>query len=235
MMTTERWWRGRGWRWGAFAAFVTLLVAFEGYAWLVARSGEAAYLPREDELVAPVYAGAGASVSQRFAMQADGLEAVRLYARAKVGPPLGEARLQLVQVGVDRPIARLAVPAAALTASVPFEWTIPRVDRSAGQTFYLVLDVPDAPADRGVLLDVGPPRYAEGVLTINGRDQWGALKFSTRAARARTLDTVRDLRRRAPGWLQSELVLVAIGLAINLAIACLVYDLVFAARSRPAA
>jgi hypothetical protein len=214
---------------------VTLLVAFEGYAWLIARSGEAAYLPREDELVAPVYAGGVARVGQSFMMRADGLEAVRVFARARGGPPLGEAQLELLQIGIDRPIARLAVPAAALTAAAPYEWSIPRVDRSAGQTFLLVVSVPDAPPDRGLFLDVGPPRYADGVLTINGRDQWGALKFSTRAARARTIETVRDLRRRAPGWLQSELVLVAMGLAINLAIACLIYDLVFAgpAKSTP--
>jgi hypothetical protein len=43
------------------------------------------------------------------------------------------------------------------------------------------------------------------------------------------IDTLRDLRRRAPLWLQSDLVLIAIWLVVNLAIARVLYDLVFSA------
>jgi hypothetical protein len=132
----------------------------------------------------------------------------------------------LVELETGGAVARTTVPAAALTESVPFEWTIPRIDRSAGRRFQLVVSAPDAPPDQGLLLDVGAPLYAGGALAVGGRDVWGDLKFSTRAARARAIDAIRQLRRQAPPWARSELLFVAVGLLVNLALARVLYDLI---------
>lgn len=204
------------------------MLAFQAYAWLVRRSGETAYLPPDSALVAPAYVGGESIVRQTFEMEADGLRAVRLFARPKNGPPVGDAHLELTDVQTGLPVARTTAPAAALTATVPYEWTIPRIDRSARRSFLIAISVPDAPPDRGLLLDVGAPRYGGGVLTVAGRDVWGDLRFSTVAARARAIDTVADLRRQGPPWARSELFFVAIGLIVNLALARLFHDLIAA-------
>jgi hypothetical protein len=203
------------------------VLAFQGYAWLVKRAGETAYLPSASELAAPVYVGGDSVVRQTFEMWADGLHAVRLYARPKGGVPVGTVQLELIDVsagGVS--VTRRALPAATLTESVPFEWTIPRIDQSVGHTFQIVISAPDAPPEQGLLLDVGLPLYGGGALSVGGREAWGDLKFSTRAARARAIDALRQLRRQAPPWARSELLFVAIGLLVNLALARVLYDVI---------
>jgi hypothetical protein len=215
-------------RWALFVVVVTAMLAFQAYAWFVKRSGEAAYLPPDSALVAPAYVGGESVVRQSFEMRADGLQAVRLFARPKSAPPIGTVHLELADGPTGQPIARTTLSAAELTAVVPFEWTIPRIDRTYGRWFVIVISAPDAPPDRGVLLDVGAPLYPTGGLAVGGRDVWGDLRFSTRAARARAIDAMRQLRRQAPPWGRSELLVIAIGLLVNLALARLSYDLIVA-------
>jgi hypothetical protein len=222
-------WPGCARRWGPFVAILAAVLAFQVYAWFLKRSGETAYLPPDSALVAPAYVGGESIVRQTFEMRADGLQSVRLFARPRSAPPVGTAHLELVDAATGVSVTRTTLPAAALTAAAPFEWTIPRIDHSMWRSYQIVISVPDAPSDRGLLLDVGAPLYAGGALTVAGRDVWGDLRFSTRASRARAIDAMRQLRQQAPPWGRSELLVVAIGLLVNLALARLFYDLIVAA------
>lgn len=222
-------WRTRIRRAGPCAAVMAAILAVEAYAWFGKRSGEVSYLPPDSALAAPVYAGGESTVVQTFVMHADGLQVIRIWPRAPTAPPAGTLSLELFDQVSGIRVARASIPAERVAAASPFEWSIPRVDRSAGRYYALVLSVPDAPPDRGLLFEVGAPRYTDGVLSVSGREVWGDLKFSTRAGRARTIDTIRDLRRQAPPWLRSELLFIGVWLAIHAALARVVYDLLVSA------
>ena len=207
------------------AAVLTALFGYEAYSLFVKRSGETAFQPRAAEIQpSPEIAGA-TTLDQTFVMHADGLDQIRLYARPSSEPPAGDAHLMLIGDTYAAPVSRLTVPAAALVASPSFAWDVPRVDRSAGRGYTIRIALPDATPGQGVRFDLGGPGYLQGDLAIGGRSFWGDLRFETRAARVRLIDTLADLRRQAPPFLRSGVVVVlAFGL-LNAAMVLLVLRL----------
>jgi hypothetical protein len=224
-------WDTAGRRRLTIALVLTALFAYEAYALFVKRSGETAYTPPAAEIQASPEIAGETTLEQTFVMHADGLERIHLFARPSSGPAAGVAQLMLIGDTYAEPVARRTVPAAALIASTPFEWPLPRVDQSAGRTYTIRIALPEATPGHGVHFDVGLPNYVQGDLSIGGRSFWGDLRFETRAARVRLVDSLADLRRHAPPLLRSDFVLVLALVLFNAALVMLVLRL--AAGSTP--
>lgn len=209
----------------SLALALAALVVYEGYAFFVKRSGETSFQPPLADIQrSPEIAGL-TTLQQTFVMHADGVEQVRFYAHPVGAAPTGDAELMLLGDTYGEPVARRTLPAAALVASQPFVWEVPRVNQSAGLLFTLRIALPNTPPGQGVTLDLGAPLYGQGDLTIGGRSFWGDLRFDTRASRARLIDSLADLRRQAPWFLQSDFVAVLALVLLNAAIALVVLRL----------
>jgi hypothetical protein len=202
------------------AAVVATAVLLGAEAWLLAgkRSGEVAYLPAAAETVASLEVYGEIALSQTFVPGADGLESITLHPRSAGRSPVGAAELVLEADGDAVAQARATVPAAALVAAEAWTWRIPRIEASAGRRFRITVRVPAAARGEGLTFELGPPDYRWGELRIGGRQQWGDLKFATGASRARTLDTLRQLRRTLPWPFGTDTVLVLALLVLNAAL-----------------
>jgi hypothetical protein len=202
---------------------VAALLAYETWTLFVKRSGEAAWLPpAADVTLSPEIAG-DVTLDQGFVMNADGLEAIRVFPHRSTAEPQGVA--EFVLLGSDyggTPIARVSVPAATVAATPVFEWPVPRVNESTERRFLIRISVPAAAPGHGLRFELGDPGYRWGELAIGGRSYWGDLRFGSRAARARLIDVLTDLRRQAPSPLRSDLLLVAALVLFNWALATLV-------------
>lgn len=203
----------------AFGAAVLLLLVAEWYLLFVKRSGETAYLPAPSISAASLEVAGDATLSQTFVSHADGLSALTVFPRPATGgePPAGAAELTLRAGDARTLVTRTRLPASDMAGREEWTWTLPRIDRSAGERFELEIALPDAPPGRGLRFVIGEPRYVAGDLTIGGRQQWGDLKFRTRAERARTVDTLRATQRAAGGLVGSEAALVLGLLLLNAA------------------
>jgi hypothetical protein len=206
----------------AVAVAVTALAAAESWLLFGKRSGEVAYAPSAAEMAPSLEVYGDTALSQTFVPGADGLESLTIYPARAGTPTAGVAEVVLDGEGEPIPLARVAVPATRLATGEAWTWHVPRIEQSAGRRFTLTIRVPAAARGQGLRFVIGPPAYRWGELRVGGRPQWGDLKFETRAARARTIDTLRQLRRSLPWPFSTDGALVLAFLLLNgaLAIVC---------------
>jgi hypothetical protein len=210
-----------------FALAMALVLAYEAYFILLKRAGESANLPPPRSTTLTAEIAGETSLEQSFVVHADGLHGIDLYPRRSQQEPDGYVTLVLESREYGQ-IARARVPAGDAVSGDRFTWGVPRIDQSAARSFTLKIAMPETKAGHGLRFEMGPPAYVQGRLFVGGREQWGDLKFGTRAARTRLYDAMRAHRRHASGLARSEAFWIAALVLFNLSIAGLLYGLVFA-------
>jgi hypothetical protein len=214
-------------------AFVLCLIVFfsyEAYALFVRESGVTAHEPRPRELHLTREVNVNTPLSQTFVMHAEGFQGVELFARPSDQPPSGPLEVVVMQeteagwVFLSR--SQIDVESIDLAGSVVV--TTPRVDHSAGTAFRVDVTMPQAAPGHGLRFQAGGPTYVQGVMTIGGRQEWGDLKFRTRASRATVLRNLQHVRQTWPAPFRSDLFWIFALLVINWALATVVYYLAFA-------
>jgi hypothetical protein len=208
--------------WGLAAA---VAVGVEVWLLVARRSGEVAYQPPAAVVVPSLEIAGPNDLAQTFVPGADGLAAVSFVPLLPSGPPQGPIDLELDAEGSDVAMAQRRLRPDELVDRTPFTWEVARVERAAGRHFTLRIAAPEAPAGRGLRVAVGPPDYRSGTLRAGGSAQWGDLVFTTRATRVHVVDVLRQWRRETPGVLGSDVTLVTILLALNLAAGAVIWHL----------
>jgi hypothetical protein len=187
-----------------FATIAAILVAVQAVVLFGVRAGETRVLFHQAELAPSLELHGDRALFQTFVAHADGLTAITLYPVLRERPVTGSVELTL-ESGAGVPIARATVPAADVLARPEWTWTFPPIAASARQPFGLRVAVPQAAEGGGLALTIGPPAYADGVLSVGGRTQWGDLRFQTRSQHSRVV----DLLRRRPSIQRGAWVTVA--------------------------
>lgn len=181
------------------------LVAVQAALLFGVRAGETRVLFHPAELAPSLEIHGERTLLQTFVAHADGLTAITLYPVSRQGPATGSVELTL-EDGAGAPIARATVPAADVLARSEWTWTFPPVEASARQRFGVRVAAPQAAERSGLSLTIGPPSYADGLLSVGGRTQWGDLRFQTQSRHARVI----DLLRRRPSVQRGAWVTVAV-------------------------
>lgn len=209
------------------------LFAYEGYAVFVQEGGTTSHLPPARELHLTREVNQTASLEQTFVMHAEGFQGIEVVARASDQPPIGPLDAvvwQLEYNSGDRyvPIARMRIDASAIALGGFTRIATPRVDYTGGASLKLTLSMPEAPPGHGLRFEAGGPTYVQGNMTISGREEWGDLKFRTVAQRTTVFRHIQHLRPGLPPLLQTDVFWVTALIAINWALATIVYYLAFA-------
>jgi hypothetical protein len=214
----------------AFVLCLIVLFAYEAYALFVRQSGLTEHEPRPRELHLTREVNAVTPLRQTFVMHADGFNGVELFARPSAQPPVG--RLEVVVWQLVEPewvvVKRSTIDASSLDLRGSVVIATPRVDWSAGFLFRVDVAMPEAPRDHGLRFEAGGPTYVQGAMEIGGRPEWGDLKFRTRAERSTVLRNLQHVRRTWPAPFRADLFWIVLLVAINWAVATLIYYLVFA-------
>lgn len=214
-------------RLGVFILTLTVVLAYEGYAFFIKEAGEAENIASASDwhLTGEV---AGANVlEQGLVPHADGFDGLDVWAHATGPAPEGPVRFAITQnngAGLET-LARVSYPAADVVSTRPFHVTIPRIDLSAGQQYTFHIAVPEATPGHGLRFEASGPAYAQGAMTLGGRQEWGDLQFRTTAERTTIYRNIRHLRQTAPAFARSDLFLALMLLLFNVALATLLYDL----------
>lgn len=218
----------RGW----FVLSLIVLFGYEAYALFVRESGLTANEPRRGDLHLTREVNADTPLSQTFMMHADALTGVELFARPSGQPAVGPVEVVVSQQFASgwAPVTHAAVDVSSidLAGSGSILVTTPRVETSAGGLFRVDVSMPRAPAGQGLRFEAGGSTYSEGSLTLGGREEWGDLKFRTRAARATVQRNLRHARLAWPEPFRSDAFWVIALVALNWALATAVYYLAFA-------
>jgi hypothetical protein len=196
---------------GPVAALAVVLVAVQATVLFGLRPAETRVL-FDPAVVAPSLPIHGdQTLSQTFVPQADGLMAITLYPSVRERPIAGTVELTLTpELEPQTPVARASVAAADVFAGPEWTWEFPPIEASARRELRLRVAIPQAVERSGLSLAIGPPTYADGILYIGVRPQWGDLRFQTRSRYSRVV----DLLRRRPSVQRGAWVLVAAGAAM---------------------
>ncbi len=217
-------------RLGAYLVTLALVLAYEGYTFFVRESGEAENIASTRDWHLTGEVAGDAALVQGLVPHADGFDGIDVWAHATNGTPQGSVVFTIAPrdgPAGDSPV-RVSQPAAAVVASLPFRVKFPRIDASAGQPYILRITAPQAVRGQGVRFEASGPAYAEGRMTLGGREEWGDLQFRTTAERTTIYRNIRHLRQAGPSMVRSDLFLALMLLVFNGAIATLLYDLIFA-------
>jgi hypothetical protein len=214
-----------------FVLFLIALFSYEAYALFVRESGLTANEPRAADRHLTREVNADTPLTQTFVMHGDGFSGVELFVRRSDQPPIGP-----VEVVISQDLPAGWVPFSRSTidvASIDLDGdgsmlvTTPRVEQSAGFGFLVQVSMPRAPRGHGLRFEAGGSTYVQGHMTLGGREEWGDLKFRTRAARATVLRNIRHQRLAWPAPLDSDLFWVIALIVINWALATVAYYLAF--------
>jgi hypothetical protein len=217
----------------AFIVCLLGLFAYEGYALFVQEGGATSHLPPARDLHLTREVNQAASLQQTFVMHTDGFQGVEFVARASDQPAIGPLDVVVSAPDPNRgdewvPLGRQRIDASSIALGSFTRVTVPRIDYSAGFAYRIEIAMPDAPPGHGLRFEAGGPTYEQGRLMIGGREEWGDLKFRTVAQRATVFRSVRHLRTTLPPILREDAVWVIGLIAINWALATIVYYLGFA-------
>jgi hypothetical protein len=221
---------------GRHTAFILCLLglfAYEGYALFVQEGGTTSHLPPARDLHLTREVNQTASLQQTFVMHAEGFQGIEVVARASDQPAVGPLEAvvwQLEYNAGDRyiPIARTRFDSSSIVLGAFTRIPTPRIDYTGGVSLKLELSMPESPPGHGLRFDAGGPTYVQGNLFIGGREEWGDLKFRTVAQRTTVFRNIRRLRTGLPPLLQTDVFWVSALIAINWALATVVYSLAFA-------
>jgi hypothetical protein len=191
-------------RLAAFFVVFGALAGGEVYGLFVRETG----VPRVDRgpdarLVGEI--AGSAAVAQTFVVGVDGFDGVTVEAR-----PFGDAAAGTVVFDVAQidprlessaqvtPLYRILRPARDVVRAPRYRIAFPPIAGSHGRLYRLEVRVPDAAPGQGLgLWATRDQVYRGGVLTVNGREEWGDLVFRASAARATPF---RDMQHRLAAW-----------------------------------
>jgi hypothetical protein len=222
----------------AFVLCLIVLFGYEAYALFVRETGVAAHEPRAHDRHLTREVNADTPLSMTFRIHANGFSGVEIFARPSAQPPAGPLEVMISRETGETwtPVrrARLDLARLDLTGTGSVMITTPRMDSSAGVFFRLDVTMPQAPPGQGLRFEAGGPTYIEGATTIGGRGEWSDLKFRTMSERTTVFRNVRHLRHAWPPLLRNDAVLILLLVIANVAVAAVIYYLVFAPEA-PAA
>jgi hypothetical protein len=216
-------------RQAVFAAVFIFLVVFQVRAISVWKHGVPACDPgRHTRLVGNL---GGAVVAQTMRLETDGFSSVTVRARAHGATPRGDVRIDLVDITMgptgERRLFRDVRPAGELVRSDTFTFTFPPLAASNGRFYRLEIRPPGGADGQGLALVASRQAcYRDGMLQINGREQWGDLAFTAGADRDTIFRAV-DLafQRGGSATFPSRWSTIAAWLLFNVALAAFLWGL----------
>jgi len=126
-------------------------------------------------------------------------------------------------------VVERTVPAADLLATTAYRFDFPAIESSKGKRYEFRLAVPDAPAGHGLGVWVTRDQvYLGGAASFAGREQWGDLAFRAHATRGTVFRRLEEILRDQSAFVRSRIVLGAMFLAYNWALAVFGWYLLFA-------
>lgn len=224
----------------AFILCLLGLFGYEGYALFVQQGGATSHLPPARDLHLTREVNQVSSLQQTFVMHADGLQAIDVFIRPSDQPSVGPLQVKLSMLfgsEIDQlsagfshwaPVATVAVDPATIDLTSSTRIPIPRIDASSGVIYQLDFTMPHAAPGHGLRFEAGGPTYVQGSMVIGGRPEWGDLKFRTEAQRATVFRNIQHMRASMPPIMQSDLFWLTALVAINWALATVIYSLGFA-------
>jgi hypothetical protein len=225
-----------------FVLCLLLIFGYEGYAIFVQEAGATANIPPAHDLHLTREINQTNGLRQTFVPHANGLQAVEVFPRRSDQPAIGpmEVTLSVEEIEIAfnlwTPLARTTLDPAALDLTGVARVTFPRIDRSAGRNFRIDIRLPNAPRGHGLRFEAGGPTYSQGFMQIGEQREWGDLKFRTVAQRTTIFRHILHRRATLPAPLQTDVFWITALVALNWALATLLYYLAFAAdtvRQRP--
>jgi hypothetical protein len=155
------------------------------------------------------------TVSQTFAMTADGLHAIEFQPQQVSDAPAGSLAYELTEEG-SGVVRRGSIPVVRALSSSPYTVEFEPIDDSKDSSYRFDLSSsPSEPASGVAVWATKGERYRGGALQINGRDRWADLGFKALAPGARsTWERLVSMQSPPPG-LSSRGVILA-GLAAYL-------------------
>jgi hypothetical protein len=182
-------------------------------------------------------------VSQTFQMQAGGLSGVTVEAAPAGRSVSGDLVFSIVELGPVGPsaaalsrsragtleeVARVVVPAADVVRRSSYLVSFTPIDDSKGKEYQLDVSAPGVSRGHGIALRATRDQaYRGGVLAVEGKEQWGDLVFSTHATRGTLFPTIEYLLRDKPAWMRSRLLLGALIVLYNWALATFTWYMLF--------
>jgi hypothetical protein len=126
------------------------------------------------------------TVSQTFAMTADGLHAVEFQPAAVSDAPSGNLTYELTEAG-SGVVRHGSIPVVGALSSSPYTVEFEPIEDSKDAMYrFELLSSPSEPARGIAVWATKGDRYVGGALQINGRDRWADLGFKALAPGARS-------------------------------------------------
>jgi hypothetical protein len=150
------------------------------------------------------------TVSQTFAMTADGLHGVEFQPEAAGDAPSGSLTYELVESG-SGVVRQGQISVARALSSSPYTVEFEPIDDSKDAMFrFELLSSPSEPARGIAVWATKGDRYRGGALQINGRDRWADLGFKALAPGARSdWERLVSMQSPPPGISARTVILVA--------------------------
>jgi hypothetical protein len=230
----------------AFLVFVTLfgaLFAIEIHLLFYRQSGVPAVARGDRPRLLGEVAGPAAIV-QTFRMETDGLSGITVEARPSKDRVSGLVVFSLREIpapvtpiptphappaaAVSPTLFRVLKPATQVVAAESVRVDFEPIEDSKGRMYQLRIEAPDVPAGQGIALWATRDQAMRGgVLTVNGREEWGDLVFTAHATRATLFRRIEYALRGQPAWLRSRVTLGFLIVLYNWALAAFTWYMLF--------